>query len=539
MKLRIFLISIVALITAMTARAEYITPFTVSLYDGNVKLTYDVNDDAQSVSLISIYIENRSSYELEVPAKVKVAETRDGITYEHDMAVTTLRCEEGYMSVLRGYGTLTRLVLPPTVTRLENNALSRYYEAIVKYVDLGGNIEYIGNSAFYSAAALTEVANVGTRLQYIGNYAFIKCKNLVTMSIPPTVSEIGEYCFSECAKLETPMSLPLLTVVPKYAFNECNALTELSFGEGLTEVGEYAFAATGVTELAFPNSVKTIGDYACYRSGIKSVTLGENVENFGTWVFSRSALQEIDWPGSIKTIPNSTFYFCRNMQRLTLGEGLEKIDFQTGCTVANPVVYPQSLKVINSFFSCPNQEAVIIPDGVTTIGTQISTYYNKSLTLGKSVRQLSYEANGRIAGAAKADFYPSALAKLEQLHVRMPEPIEVAYDMTGYYDNDSYNQAFENCTLYIPRGTLALYTDANSEAAAFWRNFKNIVEEDVDTPSLPGDLNGDGSVNAGDVSELYGVILQGNSDKRYDLNSDGSVNAGDVSALYTIILGGR
>ena len=54
---------------------------------------------------------------------------------------------------------------------------------------------------------------------------------------------------------------------------------------------------------------------------------------------------------------------------------------------------------------------------------------------------------------------------------------------------------------------------------------------------IPGDLNGDGNVNTGDVSTLYAAILSGNSDPRFDINGDGNVNTGDVSTLYAIILG--
>ena len=53
-----------------------------------------------------------------------------------------------------------------------------------------------------------------------------------------------------------------------------------------------------------------------------------------------------------------------------------------------------------------------------------------------------------------------------------------------------------------------------------------------------GDLNGDGQVNAGDVSELYTLILAGDYTEEADLNGDGQVNAGDISELYSIILGG-
>ncbi len=52
-----------------------------------------------------------------------------------------------------------------------------------------------------------------------------------------------------------------------------------------------------------------------------------------------------------------------------------------------------------------------------------------------------------------------------------------------------------------------------------------------------GDINGDGSVNTGDVSELYRALLNGYTASKYDLNGDGQVNTGDVSELYGVILG--
>lgn len=67
--------------------------------------------------------------------------------------------------------------------------------------------------------------------------------------------------------------------------------------------------------------------------------------------------------------------------------------------------------------------------------------------------------------------------------------------------------------------------------------FVNTAEPSAD---LTGDVNGDGSVNAADVTALYNYILNG--DETYiatsDVNNDGAVNAGDVTAVYNIILGG-
>ena len=58
-------------------------------------------------------------------------------------------------------------------------------------------------------------------------------------------------------------------------------------------------------------------------------------------------------------------------------------------------------------------------------------------------------------------------------------------------------------------------------------------------PAIPGDVNGDGSVTAGDVTLLYNIML--NNDYtgvvNPDQNGDGNVTAGDVTTIYNILLG--
>jgi len=57
--------------------------------------------------------------------------------------------------------------------------------------------------------------------------------------------------------------------------------------------------------------------------------------------------------------------------------------------------------------------------------------------------------------------------------------------------------------------------------------------------ALTGDVNGDGAVNASDVTALYNYILNGDITflSNSDVNGDESVNASDVTAVYNIILG--
>ena len=80
--------------------------------------------------------------------------------------------------------------------------------------------------------------------------------------------------------------------------------------------------------------------------------------------------------------------------------------------------------------------------------------------------------------------------------------------------------------LTVPAASKSKYMEA-----LVWKDF--FFESDF----IPGDVNGDGQVNAGDVSSVYEAILAGIYTEAADVNNDGQVNAGDVSALYSIILG--
>ena len=56
---------------------------------------------------------------------------------------------------------------------------------------------------------------------------------------------------------------------------------------------------------------------------------------------------------------------------------------------------------------------------------------------------------------------------------------------------------------------------------------------------VPGDVNGDGAINSGDITALYDYMLNGDltHQENCDVNGDGSINSGDITAIYDIMLG--
>ena len=97
------------------------------------------------------------------------------------------------------------------------------------------------------------------------------------------------------------------------------------------------------------------------------------------------------------------------------------------------------------------------------------------------------------------------------------------------FDTDTYQTA----TLSVNTAAISAYSDATG-----WKNFSHIVGGGQ-SGTIVGDVNGDGNITAGDVTELYNCLL--NNDQTYittcDVNGDGEVTAADITALYDILLG--
>ena len=125
---------------------------------------------------------------------------------------------------------------------------------------------------------------------------------------------------------------------------------------------------------------------------------------------------------------------------------------------------------------------------------------------------------------------------------------DINYSYISYIEEASGNNFY---IVYFHKGDNRLYylyeaigdgydvlASTGKGLASLFCGIEILVEEGE---AIPGDVNGDSTVNTGDVSTLYGVILGTVTDSdviaRAKINDDEDVNAGDISMLYGIILG--
>lgn len=143
------------------------------------------------------------------------------------------------------------------------------------------------------------------------------------------------------------------------------------------------------------------------------------------------------------------------------------------------------------------------------------TYYNNQYTFyTTSGNTFAFIGNnGAIIKRVDFDgFYPS------QRFTANPE----GFDSGNTYWSGSTNKVTFTCT-----GGNSLFS-------------MTVTYEINESDRHPLDVNGDGAVNAADITAIYNYILNG--DDTYaatsDVNGDGAINAGDVTAVYNFILNG-
>lgn len=123
--------------------------------------------------------------------------------------------------VLSCYQSLTSIVLPPTITRIGNNAFARCTNLVISDLNLP-NLTSIGSAAFG-----TSIENAGTKITTISNLG--------------SITSLPESCFQNCSTL-TSVTIPnTVTSIGKRAFHNCVALSSVNIPSTVTKIGLEAF----------------------------------------------------------------------------------------------------------------------------------------------------------------------------------------------------------------------------------------------------------------------------------------------------------
>lgn len=231
---------------------------------------------------------------------------------------------------------IKKIVIENGVTSVGNLLLNQYNDKTsIEEILLGEDIKRIGKSAFRDCSNIKNIL-LPTGLEEIDEYVFDRCSNLESIEIPNNVETIGKHCFSECHGLKTIKLPDNLKSIPDGAFYECG-LTNLTLPSKLEEIGSYAFEFGSLKEITLPKSLKVLGGSAFAYCPISKLNFEE---------------------GFSCNISGSAFDSCKNLEEITIPEGVQNIDYSAFCACSNltNITIKSATTQIESdaFMSCPN-----------------------------------------------------------------------------------------------------------------------------------------------------------------------------------------
>ena len=261
---------------------------------------------------------------------------------------------------------LSQISIPASVKNIGNYAFQNCTELMGVTFGQNSQMASIGDSAFSGCTGLTGIT-IPANLTSIGNSAFSSCTGLTEITIPSSVTSIGSSAFSGCNRLKSmtipfagasraatgygtrfgyifgtssyeggvstnqfgityyiPATLNKLNItgnISFYAFYRCTGLTDITIGNGVTEIMDYAFyGCTGLTRITIGNGVEDIcGSAFDGCVGLTSVTIPDSVTVIGADAFARcTGLIKVVVPDSVRLIGMSAFHGCSHLQEITL-----------------------------------------------------------------------------------------------------------------------------------------------------------------------------------------------------------------------------
>ena len=286
----------------------------------------------------------------------------------------------------------------------------------VTYMGTTYSVTSIHASAFYDAWNAYDLISVTipNSVTKIGNGAFDDCDNLTSVTIGNSVTTIGKSAFDGCTGL-TEVNISDLSAWCKISFGDAYAnplysakklklngaeIKDLVIPNDITEIKFAAFYnCSGLTSVTIPNSVTSIGKSAFYHCpGLTSVTIPNSVTSIGDYAFSScTGLTSITIPNSVTSIGNYAFEGCTGLTELIIEDGKETLSL--GYNYYNSNYIGRGL-----FYDCPLEKLYIGRNLNYKSGQSYgySPFYSKTklkeVTIGNSVTSIGSDAFSSCTG---------------------------------------------------------------------------------------------------------------------------------------------
>ena len=218
---------------------------------------------------------------------------------------------------------------------------------------------------FCESSALTSVYVLGN-VEKIGDMAFYGCTELTSVYVLGDVEKIGDMAFYGCTELAN-LHLPeQLRVLGKMAFYNSISLKTVVLRENITTFGHMCFFGSGLESVTIPPGIIDWGGSNTFAEckSLKKVVLTEGIKSVGYLAFRDcTALMEVEFPQSLKKIEALAFEKCGFNGHITLPASVEELGENAFCYC--PI----------RTFAILNPDCIIVGDTPLTTGSTDTIIY--------------------------------------------------------------------------------------------------------------------------------------------------------------------
>ena len=345
--------------------------------------------------------------------------------FENCSGLTSFKVEDGESSISFGENALTScpiedLYLGRNWTYAGSGALSPG----IKTLTIGDKVTALPDNAFSGCTGLTSVVfnaekcnsvgsqvfpasidsfTFGENVQIIPAYCCQGLTNLISVTIPNSVTSIGVSAFSGCSGF-TSVTIPnSVTSIGNYAFDNCSGLKSFTVedGKGKVVFRGHPFRNVSLENLYLGKNWECDIEEAIPTS-IKSVEIGNSVTTLPGYAFNGcSGLTSVSIGNSVTSISVGAFYDCSSLTSVTIPNSVTSISKAAfyGCSSLTSVTIPNSVTSIGNlaFYNCWGLKSFKVADGERTIyfgANALKTSPIEDLYLG---RNWTYAGSGAIS----------------------------------------------------------------------------------------------------------------------------------------------